>query len=403
MGLTSGAFEIVSAVLALAVVAAVPLLWDGGRWRLAVRSVSVVLATVLVVLAAGVFVNAQGGFYPSWAAVFGRDQVGLDGGASGVTADLSGAHGRRQVDRALAGLPRDMRPGGSALVKIQLDGRRSQISRPAALYLPAAYFSAAAPDLRFPVLEVLTGSPGSPGAELVHLRVADYLDRAIARGWMPPTVMVIPQTNASPLRDSECTDGVGGLSTDTYLTADLHDDLVRDFRVRSDRGGWALLGNSTGGYCAVNLVLRHPQWYASAVSLSGYFKPLSDVTTGNLFRGRPDVRNANDPSWTVRHWPPPPVALYLVAGDRGTEGGDMLKFAALARPPLAVTTVRIPGAGHLFSSWRTEMPPALSWLGGHLGAPQAPMPPPRYRRTTVEHPAVLAPKLPSTARQRLAR
>ena len=386
---------ITAAVLAVVAVVAVPLLWDRAAWTRTVRSASVLVAVLLVVLAVGGFVNAQAGFFPTWSSLFGDSSAGLAVGHGGVDADLSGVSGRGATDRALAGVARQTRGGHGAIVRLQFGGERSGIDRVGAVYLPAAYFARDWRTFRFPVIEVLSGSPGNPAAELKYLEISRFLDAEIAARRMAPTVAVIPTTNPSVLHDAECADAVGGEQDDTYLTADLRADMVHDFRVREDRLGWAVMGNSTGGYCAVNLALRHPQWYGAGVSLSGYFRALTDVTTGDLYRGRPDVRDANDPTWMIEHWPTPPVALYLVAGNREAEGPEMLAFAALIHPPASVTTVLTAGTGHSFGAWRNDMPGALDWLGTVMAGPEAAPGPPSAGAVVRVRAGVVAPPLPA--------
>jgi len=105
VGLTSAGFVITTAVLAVVAVVAVPLLWDRAAWTRTVRSASVLVAVLLVVLAVGGFVNAQAGFFPTWGSLFGDSSAGLAVGHGGVDADLSGVSGRGATDRAPAGVP----------------------------------------------------------------------------------------------------------------------------------------------------------------------------------------------------------------------------------------------------------------------------------------------------------
>ena len=77
--------------------------------------------------------------------------------------------------------------------------------------------------------------------------------------------------------------------------------VTAQFRVRTDRAGWAILGTSTGGFCAANLAMRHPDRYAAAASLSGYFTAITDRTTGDLYRGDQKLRNENSPLWRLKN------------------------------------------------------------------------------------------------------
>jgi S-formylglutathione hydrolase FrmB len=52
---------------------------------------------------------------------------------------------------------------------------------------------------------------------------------------------------------------------------------MTDLRVTAH--SWTLVEYSAGGFCAINLALRHPEQYAAAASLSGYADP--DIRIGD--------------------------------------------------------------------------------------------------------------------------
>lgn len=375
-------------LLSLLAVVAVPWTWD--RWRTAraarlARSGLVLLATVGVLLSTLLFVNAQGGFFPTVSSVLSGRGGTVTVGKDGVVQRLA-QPSAAPVDLTAADLARQ--PGHGAVVSARIDGARSGVRRVGAVYLPAAYFDPAARQVRYPVIELLSGSPGSPAQSLHELRLAATLDTLIATRVMAPTVVVLPDTNGSPLRDRECVNAVRGVADETYLTADVQTWLTGRFRVLAPGRGWALLGPSTGGYCAVNLALRNPARYATAASLSGYYRALTDVTTGELF-GSQRRRDANDPSWRVTHLPVPDVALWLSAGTgEPRELADLRSFVSLLPPQVDVTTLVLPRAGHAFASWRAVLPQALGWTSQHLPGPAASAAPLPGQQLTHTGPAV---------------
>ncbi len=359
-----------AAVLAAGSVVLVPWTWDRWHRPAPARGTLVLMATVLTLFAGGAAVNAQAGFFPTLASLTSGQGAQVTVGRNGVTASLS-ASANSPASLPVAAARR--LPGRGVLVHVQLAGRHSGVSRPAVVYLPDAYFDPARAAVRFPTIEVLSGSPGNPPQMLDLLGLALVLDNAMAAQRMAPTVVVVPDTNGSPVRDRECVNAVGGVQDDTYLTADLQVFMREHFRVLPPGAGWGLIGSSTGGYCAVNLTLRHPDRYAAAASLSGYYRALTDVTTGDLFDGRRDLRNANDPSWRVTHLRLPPVRLWLYAGT--AEPGPLRaldRFAAMLNPPVDTTIVKTTGAGHNFTAWRNVLPAALGWLSAQLPAGTAP-------------------------------
>jgi enterochelin esterase-like enzyme len=398
MQITSESFVIAMCVVAVLAIIAVPLLWDWWPWRKTGRAVTVLLAAALALFSGGVAINAQGDFFPTWTSLVGGDDSGLASGSNGVVGDLGQTHGRDLVQRELQRYAHLTRRGNGVVVRENFAGAKSHLTRPGAVYLPAAYFSRRADNVEFPVIEFLSGSPGDPAGELRNLRIAQYLDEEIHAHRMPPTVAVIPSTNPSALQDDECVDAVKGQADDTYLTTDIRADLLRDFRVLSGRQDWSLLGYSTGGYCAVNLAVRHPGYYSSAVSFSGYFYPITDYTTGDLYHGDRQVKDANSPLLmldrdTAEGREQPATAFFLTAGslEHGPPG-QLRTLLSELRAPASGVGIMVPNGGHDWAPWRQELPVALDWVGRHFGGALAPALTPDHGETII-HASAVSPKL----------
>ncbi|MEV8509249.1 alpha/beta fold hydrolase [Actinoplanes sp. NPDC051475] len=324
-----GAVAVLLATLALAY------LWDGRR--LLGRTVVAALVVVLLAATSAVQLNRLTVAYPSWSDL-------IDEPARG--ASLS------------AGIP--LRPGGGRLLTVTVPGRASGLTLTMGAYLPAAYDTAAGAGLRFPVIEVFHGFPGSPSTWIRRLDVLRHLDREMAAGRMAPTVVLFPYQTPRRMLDTECTDLVGGPRTETFLTEDVAAYAVARLRVRPDRAAWGLIGYSAGGFCAMNLALRHPERYAAAASLSGDSRPAITIGDGS-------EHTTNNISWRLRHLPPPRVALYVGWAADDTESRDGSRdVVRLARPPLSVTAVELPRGGHSPTLWRRMASPAFDWLSGHL-------------------------------------
>ena len=173
---------------------------------------------------------------------------------------------------------------------------------------------------------------------------------------------------------TECVNGTDGELDETYLTQDVYDDMVNTFRVQSGRS-WAALGISSGGFCAANLALHHPERYAAAASLSGYFTAGQDPGTGRLYGGRGShSRNLNSPLWWVEHHSPVAPALYLFAstGDPSANNAALTMARALARHAKALPTsdTTLPG-GHNWKVLSAAFAPAIDWLAQYLPGPLA--------------------------------
>lgn len=316
------------------------------RWPLRVGGlfVSVLLAAVSV----GIGVNRQLYLYPTWG-----DVLGLQNSATTVANPAS-------VDAQ-----------GSEIVEIKIPGRYSHVSLSAYVYLPAAYGSAVGQAERFPVIEAFPGFPGSPLLWTYSLGAQRYLDTEIAAGRMAPTVVVFPYITTPATHDGECVNAVAGPQFDTFLSIDVPDAIIARYRVRTDRFGWSTLGTSTGGFCAVNLALRHPDRYSVAVSLSGYFTALTDRTTGDLYRGNLLQREENSPLWRIEHLPVPQLSVFLgAAGDDRDAAAEIKRFRAVAREPLSLSVMVIKQGGHSGRVWAAMEPVVFDWISARLAGPE---------------------------------
>ena len=281
----------------------------------------------------------------------------------------AGANG--QTDTAMAGLPawlasarKSTGSGRGVWTQMRIDGRRTGYSLPAWVYVPDAYFSPRQATRQFPVTVMLAGYPGAVENWDRQGHIVALLDRLMADGTIPPMIMVSVTQNPTPDKDSECVDAVDGASAETYIAEDVPETLSEHLRIIKDRSGWSLMGYSTGGYCATDLVLRHPHQFGSAVSLDGYFAPLVDSTTGDLFRHDAALRRSYTPAQTVSDPRDLPLRFYLVVGDAEPKlKTAATTFAASSHPPDVVTIVDVPG-GHNWGTWTNALPAALTWLAG---------------------------------------
>jgi enterochelin esterase-like enzyme len=242
------------------------------------------------------------------------------------------------------------------------------------VYLPPQYGMKAYAHRRFPVVELVAGAGGGPTVWEQELHVQRIMDVGLRYGTLAPMILVMPTVTVAPPRDTECVNVSDGPQVETYLVHDVRAAIVRDFRATRNPAGWAMLGYSTGGYCATNILLRNPTLFHSGVSLSGYGKPYKDQTTGTLFANAAD-RDANTPIWRLTHLPQPRVSLLLMTSrDDPDSQRDSNEIVAEARAPLSVDEVTLQSAGHNFSVWRAEEPTALAWLSQRLSPPLASTP-----------------------------
>ncbi|WP_435272078.1 alpha/beta hydrolase [Streptomyces parvulus] len=372
MGLTS------NKVLALAVLAGV-LLFAGTVWlwpRLAHGGVRAVLGRVgllfatqaAVFAAVGLVANQSFGFYGSWADLFGRENgqgVVVDH-ASGATGGPLRVVGDRKVTGAGGGRPE----ASGRIDEVRVVGRTTRIATPAYVYLPPEYFQARHRGRTFPAAVVLTGYPGTAEALVDKLRYPrTALDLARA-GRMRPMILVMLRPTLAPPRDTECVDVPGGPRTETFFAKDLPEAVGGHYRVSRGPGTWGVVGNSTGGYCALKLAVHHPDVFAAGAGLSAYYDAPNDPTTGDLFQGNEERKNHANLWWYLKNRPAPDTSLLVTSSRSGeTNYADTLEFIerVKSRKPTRISSIILESGGHNFNTWRREIPATLEWLGGRLG------------------------------------
>ena len=206
-------------------------------------------------------------------------------------------------------------PSHGIVMKIMLRGPRSHLACIGYIYLPREYFDPAERTRRFPTLYLLHGSPGVAADWLRAGFVDVAMDRLDAAHAIVPFIVVLPDVNGGYFRDTECQDIVSGPQVQTYLAIDvphLIDDRFRTIASPRDR---AIGGLSTGGYCGLNLMLRHQDVFSAAIMHSGTVAPIEGRYTGSLWAGNKQLRWDNTPSvyiptMRIRH----PLAVYCDAG-----------------------------------------------------------------------------------------
>jgi enterochelin esterase-like enzyme len=344
--------------------------WDRvrGVWAWLTRPVALGVCLSAAVLAAAVATNREVEIYTTWGEMFGGASV-PDGSSADSDVVVSSTTN-----------------SGSRIVSFLVHGRASHLSLPVYVYLPPGYDGRALRGRLFPVIEAFDGYPGSPMSWLKTLHAQQFLDQEIVARRMAPTVVVFPYQTPSAIHDTECVNAVNGLAVDTFLTADVPAAVERLFRVRHDAASWGTIGYSTGGFCSVNLALRHPERYGATASLSGYFSALTDRTTGDLYAGDAMLKNQNSPLWRLRQLPAPRLSVYLCAAlDDKAAVRWLTDFVQAAKPPMRVTTATVPIGGHSKRAWVLMEPAAWDWLSSWLGEPIVAPAAPAPHRLNVPH------------------
>ncbi|MEZ0068855.1 enterochelin esterase-like enzyme [Streptacidiphilus sp. MAP12-20] len=381
MGLTSKKLELLVALLAVASFVGTIWLWpklSARNWKALLGRIGTLLGSQLLsLMAIGLLANNWGGFYSSFSDLFGTDQGPVPGivdhtkptsdgkGAGSVTPTGGAKPVALQLGGAAAGA------GGGSVEQVSIHGGTTGLTEPAYVYLPAAYKDPANAHKKFPVLVVFTGYPGTPENLISRMKYPTIAAQAIYQQKMPPTVMVLMRPSVAMPRDNECQDIPGGPQAQTFFAKDLHKALATQYNVATDGKAWGVLGDSTGGYCALSLAMREPNSFTAAASLSGYYKAAEDSTTGDLFGGSQDLRNQADLLWRAKNLPGVPVSLLVTSSKTEFDYKATQAFikAVSAKPPYAISSLFLDSGGHNFNTWNQETPQALPWVASKLSVP----------------------------------
>jgi enterochelin esterase-like enzyme len=267
--------------------------------------------------------------------------------------------------------------GSGRVVRLALAGAKSGITRNGFVYLPPQYFQPAYASTSFPVVELLHGDPGDPSGWLYGLHVPALMDHLIDTGVIGPMVVVMPATFQGK-HGQDCVDAPGGDLDDTYLSSDVPNDIVHDFRVLPQGLNWAIGGLSDGGFCAANLALKHPDTFGAVASLDGFYSASSDLAVMNKVFGvgAPGI-SANDPSTLVDDVRLSLPRFWIMSGTGNATDMKAARYfqqIVTAREPIEYVVVR--NGKHTPSAWRVALPSLLEWTwrtvsGGAVGVGSA--------------------------------
>jgi S-formylglutathione hydrolase FrmB len=238
------------------------------------------------------------------------------------------------------------------------------------VYLPPQYFQKRYAHTRFPVLELLHGSPGTPTNWVYQINIAGIMDKLISSNLVGPMIVVLPAINSGG-HFEDCVDSPGALD-DTYISQDVPRDVRARFRAATTPAEWGIAGYSSGGYCSANLALRHRGAYGAAAIMDGYFRPTDGPAAAALhFNGAAEAQN--NPivlASKLNRGANPMPSLWLSSGTGASKySRGAQAFIAALHGVEAVTFVKQPGAGHNFYAWRAVIPRMLGWMWTQLAPP----------------------------------
>ena len=338
---------------ALLIAASVGLLVAAVRLRLLPVKVLCGALSVVVAMTGGIAaVNYYYGYYTSWGQLW---------------TDFHGGTGNLGVISATPSTPA---VGSGRLGWTVLAGKLSGYNRRGLVYLPPQYGQAKYAKVRFPVVEMFHGTPGSPLTWDTVLRIDQVADALLAKHLIGPMVLVMPAINGAGHDYQDCVNGPG-VNDETYLTKDVRADVLARYRVTQDPYEWGMAGYSSGGYCAANLALRHPGSFGAAAVINGYFRAADGPAAAALNHSQP-LEAANSPLYLAERLAVgsgPVPAFWVAAGTHDiADYQPATMFTAAMDRIQQVPFVKL-NAGDTANAWSATLPTALTWLWQQLAPP----------------------------------
>ena len=232
------------------------------------------------------------------------------------------------------------------------------------VYLPTGYESS---NLRYPVLYLLHGNGGNRYSWINDGHIQQTADVLIARGDIPPCLIVMPDAGTSWYVDRK-------ENMETAVTKDLIADVEQNWRALSTRTGRLVGGLSMGGYGAMRLSLKYPEMFAAAALLSpAIYNPEPPETSAarrvGVF-GSPDYDPAiwkeyNYPAlWDAYIAKKMPVPMYINSGDDDDFfiEHEVAQFYFLLRTNKQPAELRIVDGAHVWAVWESTIGDAMKYI-----------------------------------------
>jgi S-formylglutathione hydrolase FrmB len=336
------------------------------------RSLLLLTVNALVVFTGAVALNDEFTFFADWTdlhgAVFGAHggSTALAGGAAvkAAKASIAPVH-RAALPSELPRLP-TAATNGDRVLRYTVRGPESGLKGEVLVALPSGYTSPANAKRRYPVLETFNGYPGDPSQWIDSMGLNGQVDKAVAHHLMAPAIIVSPLIEFPPGVDTECVNGTGSdPRVETWVTRDIPDWVLRTFRALPDRGAWATIGLSAGGWCAAMAAMLHPEQYAAAIVLGGYFHPEFSHNYRPFDTSSPEGHYYDLIALAAHQ--APPVALWIETSHSDPVSyPSSAKLLGVARAPLSVQALILTHAGHRLGIWIGLLPRVVAWLGASL-------------------------------------
>lgn len=265
---------------------------------------------------------------------------------------------------ALLALALSLPATAGVVVSREFDSAALQRKWSYAVYLPAGYETST---LRYPVLYLLHGHAGGQ-YDWVNLgHIQQTADALIARGDMPPAIIVMPDADSTWFVDRK-------EKMETAVIQDLVGDVEHTFHAIGARNGRLVAGLSMGGYGALRFVLKYPEMFAAAALLSpAIYDPEPPQTSGARRAGVFGAPEFDPQVWKQLNYPALwdaflakkiAVPIYINSGDDDEHfiEAEATRLYSLLRKNGQPAELRIVDGAHSWQVWESTIGDALRYI-----------------------------------------
>jgi S-formylglutathione hydrolase FrmB len=150
---------------------------------------------------------------------------------------------------------------------------------------------------RLPVVMMIAGEFSNPTNWIRTGNAVGVVDSYAKAHTGTAPVLVFVDSSGSFNNDTECVNGPRGNAAD-HLTKDVRPYLISRYNASADPAGWAVVGWSMGGTCAIDLTVMHPDMFTTFDDIGGDRGPNSGTkaqTINRLYGGDAAAWGAFDP------------------------------------------------------------------------------------------------------------
>ena len=214
------------------------------------------------------------------------------------------------------------------------------------IYLPPKYHSPQKNKRRFPVVYWLHG--GRPGNETRNLWLCNFVDKAIKKGVIPPTIYVF--VNDGPVSHYNLPKRKHAMGEDVFIK-ELVPHIDKTYRTIANRNGRALEGFSQGGRGTARIMFKHPHLFCSAAAGGGGHATEKRISESGGFENQNLKFAKGYNTWDLaRNYAKkqaPKLRILIFVGDKGFNYQNNLEYMKFLRTlNIPFEKIIVKGAAH---------------------------------------------------------